>query len=120
VDLAVCPKGNDYNIIAATHKLLLLQAKQVLLDDPAGNQEHLLIIGHAGLLDSARKLLFDASPEDAATIASIQTVAGTGANHLGALVLAKTWISDPSWINHGEVWKKTGRRHNSTPRVPVF
>lgn len=46
----------------------------------------------------------------AKTIASIQTIAGTGANHLGALLLAKAcrprtvWISDPSWINHQEIW----------------
>lgn len=69
------------------------------------------ILGHAGLLDSAKSLVFGAASEDAFTIASIQTIAGTGANHLGALLLAKAsrprtvWISDPSWINHTEIWQ---------------
>ncbi|KAH8592172.1 pyridoxal phosphate-dependent transferase [Bisporella sp. PMI_857] len=87
------------------------KAKQALLKDPTADHEHLPILGHAGLLDSAQKLVFDATSEDASTIASIQTIAGTGANHLGALFLAKAsrpqtvWISDPSWINHTEIWQ---------------
>lgn len=54
--------------------------------------------------------MFDTRPEDDRTIASIQTIAGTGANHLGSLLLARVsrpkavWISDPSWINHQEIW----------------
>lgn len=58
----------------------------------------------------AQKLVFDAKPEESGTIASIQTIAGTGANHLGALLLARAcrpqtvWISDLSWINHHEIW----------------
>lgn len=88
-----------------------IQAKQELLNDTTADHEHLPILGHAELLDSAQKLVFDTTPEDANTIASIQTIAGTGANHLGALFLAKTirprtvWISDPTWINHEEIWK---------------
>ncbi|KAK4062662.1 uncharacterized protein Triagg1_9780 [Trichoderma aggressivum f. europaeum] len=86
-------------------------AKQELLDDPTADHEHLPILGHPELLEGAQKLVFDATPEDASTIASIQTIAGTGANHLGALFLAKficpriVWISDPTWINHEEIWK---------------
>lgn len=61
-------------------------------------------------MSHSRKLVFDATSEEAETIASIQTIAGTGANHLGALLLAKAcrpqtvWISDLSWINHQEIW----------------
>lgn len=79
--------------------------------DPKGNHEHLPIIGHTGLLNSAMQLVFDATAEDAESIASIQTVAGTGANHLGALLLSKNalaqtvWISNLSWINHHEIWE---------------
>lgn len=85
----------------------------MLISDPTADHEHLPILGNAGLLDSAQKLVFDATCEDAATIASIQTIAGTGANHLGSLLLAKVghprtvWISDPTWINHEEIWKLT-------------
>jgi aspartate aminotransferase len=86
------------------------QAKQALLDNSSNDHEHLPLLGHTELLNQARKLVFDATPEEAKTIASIQTIAGTGANHLGALFLAKAcrpqtvWISDLSWINHQEIW----------------
>ncbi|KAJ5605002.1 PLP-dependent transferase [Penicillium lagena] len=90
---------------------VLPSAKKALLSDPTADHEHLPIPGHAGLLDNAQSLVFDATSEDVNTIASIQTIAGTGANHLGALLLAKSgcprtvWISDPSWINHHEIWR---------------
>jgi len=86
------------------------QAKKALSNGPDNDHEHLPLLGHPGLLSNARKIVFDATPEEEATIASIQTIAGTGANHLGALLLAKgcrphtVWISDPSWINHHEIW----------------
>jgi aspartate aminotransferase len=82
-----------------------------VLSDPTADHEPLPILGHPGLLDSAQRLVFDATSEEVKTIASIQTIAGTGANHLGALLLAKSscprtvWISDPSWINHPEIWR---------------
>ncbi|GFG15836.1 aspartate aminotransferase, chloroplastic [Aspergillus udagawae] len=87
------------------------KAKQALLSDLTADHEPLPILGHPELLDSAQRLVFDATPEEVKTIASIQTIAGTGANHLGALLLAKSscprtvWISDPSWINHPEIWR---------------
>lgn len=81
-----------------------------MLENSSNDHEHLPLLGHADLLIQARKLVFDATSEQAETIASIQTIAGTGANHLGALLLAKAcrpqtvWISDLSWINHQEIW----------------
>lgn len=82
-----------------------------MLDDPNADHEHSPLTGHPGLLHGAQKLVFDATPADNSRIASIQTIAGTGANHLAALFLAKTvsprrvWISDPSWINHIDIWQ---------------
>jgi aspartate/tyrosine/aromatic aminotransferase len=44
-------------------------------------------------------------------VASIQTISGTGSNHIGALFLAQhlkpkhVWISDPTWGNHDLIWK---------------
>lgn len=86
------------------------KAKNVLSDSLNSDHEHLPLLGHPELLASARKIVFDPKPEEEKTIASIQTIAGTGANHLGALFLAKAcrpqtvWVSDPSWINHHEIW----------------
>ncbi|KAK2616160.1 hypothetical protein N8I77_002867 [Diaporthe amygdali] len=91
-------------------------AKQALLNSSSNNHEHLPLLGHSGLVTNAQKLVFDATPEEAKTIASIQTIAGTGANHLGALLIAKAWrprtvwISNPSWINHQEIWNLVDNR----------
>lgn len=74
------------------------------------------LLGHSSLVTNAQKLVFDTTPEGAKTIASIQTIAGTGANHLGALLIAKAWrpravwISNPSWINHQEIWNLVDNR----------
>lgn len=87
------------------------QAERALYEDPSRDHEHLPLLGHAQLLSKARDLIFGVPPDQSASIASIQTIAGTGANHLGALLLAQAcrpqtvWISDPSWINHTEIWK---------------
>jgi aspartate aminotransferase len=86
------------------------KAKEALSNGLNHDHEHLPLLGHPGLLASARRIVFDATPEEEKTIASIQTIAGTGSNHLGALLMAKAcrpkavWISDPSWINHHEIW----------------
>jgi aspartate/tyrosine/aromatic aminotransferase len=43
-------------------------------------------------------------------VVSVQSISGTGANHLGALFLAgqlkprNVWISDPTWGNHHLLW----------------
>lgn len=87
-----------------------IQAKQSLQDDQTQNHEHFPLAGLPELLDGARELIFGRSAAETTDIASIQTIAGTGANHLGALLLAKAcrpqtiWISNPSWINHTEIW----------------
>ncbi|KAL5360159.1 aspartate aminotransferase [Aspergillus floccosus] len=48
------------------------------------------------------------------SIASIQTVSGTGANHMAAQFLAqhlrptRVFIPSPTWINHRTIWASTG------------
>ncbi|THV46134.1 hypothetical protein BGAL_0413g00040 [Botrytis galanthina] len=86
------------------------QAKAKLHADPNILHEHLPLVGHTGLLRGSQKLVFGAT-RDLKRIASLQTVSGTGANHIAALFLSttlkprKVWISDPSWINHTEIWR---------------
>lgn len=65
-----------------------IQAKRSLSVGSHDDHEHLPLLGHSDLLVNARKIVFDATPEAEGNIASIQTIAGTGANHLGALLLA--------------------------------
>lgn len=87
-----------------------IKAKQAMSEASVNDHEHLPLLGHSELLANARKIVFGPTLEEEKTIASIQTIAGTGANHLGALLLAKAcrphtvWISNPSWINHHEIW----------------
>ena len=44
----------------------------------------------------------------------MHTIAGTGANSLGARFLKETikpsavWLSDPTWVNHPNIWEVAG------------
>ncbi|KAK0609271.1 Aspartate aminotransferase [Lasiodiplodia hormozganensis] len=93
-------------------------AKQLLHDDPTLNHEHLPLSGHPDLIAGARLLVFGLPEADLSRVATIQTVSGTGSNHLGARFLSdelppaagpearqkSVWISNLSWINHSEIW----------------
>ncbi|CZR45948.1 putative aspartate aminotransferase, cytoplasmic [Fusarium proliferatum ET1] len=88
-------------------------AKEQIHADPNLNHEHLPLVGHPEFLLGSQKLIFGET-RDLKRVASIQTVSGTGANHMAALFLAanlkpkRVWISNPSWINHTEIWKLVG------------
>ncbi|KAM0492221.1 hypothetical protein ACHAP8_010084 [Fusarium lateritium] len=93
--------------------LSVAQAKERIHGNPSLDHEHLPLAGHPGLLLGSQKLLFGTT-RDLKRVASIQTVSGTGANHIAAQFLANklgpktVWISNPSWINHTEIWKLAG------------
>ncbi|ODM21026.1 hypothetical protein SI65_04079 [Aspergillus cristatus] len=99
------------------------EAEQRLFDeDSVSRHEYTAIEGDMAFVRLARDVLFnfhgkedsDAQKADKERIASVQTVAGTGANHLGAIFLArnmkpsKVWLSDPSWANHETIWEQAG------------
>jgi aspartate aminotransferase len=106
------------------------KAEQQLLDEGSlFRHEYTSIEGDLGFLEVARNLMFgfdgkNASSSSSGTkqrIASVQTVAGTGANHLGALFLTthmkpKTvWLSNPSWANHMAIWALAGVEYKMYP-----
>jgi aspartate aminotransferase len=79
-----------------------------VVNDPLHNYEYLPISGHPGFTKAAATLLFGAdSPalkQD--RVATVQTISGTGANHLGGLFAykfyrfsgdRKVYASDPTW-----------------------
>ncbi|KAJ5898245.1 hypothetical protein N7504_008533 [Penicillium tannophilum] len=78
------------------------------------NHEYLPITGHAPFNLKARQLLFGSELANNLNIRTIQTVAGTGANHLAALFCARyirpknVFISDPTWDNHFGIWRTAG------------
>ncbi|PSR94084.1 hypothetical protein PHLCEN_2v4512 [Hermanssonia centrifuga] len=68
--------------------------------------------------EAAKLILGADSPAIAeGRVSSVQTISGTGANHLGALFLSrfyhfngekKAHISDPTWINHFAIFRNVG------------
>ena len=92
--------------------------KRLVADDSPFRHEYTAIEGDVAFLQMARDVLLDLNgkaegekEKAVERIASVQTVGGTGANHLGALFLAHTmkprqvWLSDPSWANHDTIWQ---------------
>ncbi|KAJ5104248.1 hypothetical protein N7532_004777 [Penicillium argentinense] len=88
------------------------KAKEHLRDT---THEYLGIAGSPAFLRLAKDLIF--GPIAARlknNAASIQTVSGTGANHLAASFLARhlrpkrVFIPSPTWINHHSIWAMAG------------
>ncbi|RAK81290.1 putative aspartate transaminase [Aspergillus fijiensis CBS 313.89] len=104
--------------------------KRHLAEVDRSRHEYTSIQGDVTFLELARDLLFGFSSHSSysekqnaikSRIASVQTIAGTGANHLGALFLAShlkpraVWLSDPSWDNHQRIWELVGVPCKSYP-----
>lgn len=100
--------------------------KRLLEDDSLFRHEYTAIEGDMEFVRLARDVLFnfhgkEGNEKAIARIASVQTVAGTGANHLGALFLSRimkprqVWLSDPSWANHDTIWDLAGVRRVKYP-----
>ncbi|QRV86060.1 aminotransferase class I and II protein [Ceratobasidium sp. AG-Ba] len=88
------------------------KATEILLNDPTLDHEYLPITGLPEYTSAAARLILGAdSPAISENrVASVQTISGTGANHLGALFLSRfyqwtdnkpqVFVSNPTWINH--------------------
>lgn len=99
--------------------------------DDISRHEYLAIQGDTEFLALAADLAFGFGDEKGATaseteqerkrVVSIQTVSGTGANRLGAELLARNirpgcvWIPDPTWANHYAIWDLAGVPKKSYP-----
>jgi len=96
------------------------KASALILQDESLDHEYLPITGLASFTSGAAKLLL--SPSSPAIqeqrVISVQTISGTGANHLGALFLSrfygwgdnskKIYLSNPTWANHHAIFKNVG------------
>ncbi|KAL3473471.1 pyridoxal phosphate-dependent transferase [Aspergillus californicus] len=103
--------------------------KQLFEEKSLFRHEYTAIEGDRAFLPIARDLMFgfdsaSTSEQQAATqarIGTVQTVAGTGANHLGALFLAHhmkprtVWLPNPSWANHLTIWELAGVPRKTYP-----
>ncbi|KAJ7046669.1 aspartate amino-transferase [Mycena alexandri] len=96
------------------------EATRILLNDETLDHEYLPITGLPEFTSAAAKLILGPSSPALAEgrVASVQTISGTGANHLGALFLSKfyqwgtgekkVWLSNPTWANHHAIFKNVG------------
>jgi len=86
----------------------VLQASQIILNDATLDHEYLPITGLSEFVaGAARLILGENSPAiSEGRVVSVQTISGTGANHLGALFLSRyyhfngdkvVYLSDPTW-----------------------
>ncbi|OTB07509.1 hypothetical protein M426DRAFT_239607 [Hypoxylon sp. CI-4A] len=115
VDLGVGVYRNEHG---QYHELQAVkQAKQELATINPGH-DYGLTTGDEVFLANAQKILFGKQTQllSSGRIASVQTIAGTGANHLGASLVkysnAKTtpsvYFGTPAWGNYDPLWKLVG------------
>ncbi|RPD66312.1 aspartate aminotransferase [Lentinus tigrinus ALCF2SS1-7] len=94
------------------------KAKEILAHDPNMDHEYLPITGLPEYTSAAARLVFgsDSPVITEERVTSVQTISGTGANHLGALFLSKfyhwndkrVYVSDPTWVNHHQIFPLVG------------
>ncbi|KAJ5114146.1 pyridoxal phosphate-dependent transferase [Penicillium angulare] len=106
--------------------------KQLHQASDVNRHEYLTIQGDKKFLKLAANLVFEfenpentslasGESEDKDRVVSIQTVSGTGANRLGAELLARhirpgcVWIPDPTWGNHHTIWDLAGVERKNYP-----
>lgn len=84
------------------------KAESIILNTPALDHEYLPITGLPEFTSAAAKLLLgpDSRVLAEGRVTTVQTISGTGANHLGALFLSRfyqwtgdkeVYLSDPTW-----------------------
>jgi aspartate aminotransferase len=95
------------------------KATELLVNDPGVDHEYLPITGLPEYNSAAARLILGAqcAALSAGRVVSVQTISGTGANHLGALFLSKfyqwngaptVYLSNPTWANHFAIFKNVG------------
>lgn len=95
---------------------------QLVQEKSQARHEYLPIAGDVKFLEYARDLSLGfnkQTPEqDKARTVSVQTISGSGANHIAAVFLAKylkpknIWLSNPTWGNHHAIWDFAGPNIN--------
>ncbi|TFK29837.1 aspartate aminotransferase [Coprinopsis marcescibilis] len=94
------------------------KATERLLHDETLDHEYLPILGLPEFTGSAAKLILGSDPAlKENRVVSAQTISGTGANHLGAIFLARfyrwngaptVYVSNPTWANHHAIFRNVG------------
>ncbi|KAJ3782259.1 aspartate amino-transferase [Lentinula aff. detonsa] len=96
------------------------KVEEIILNTPALDHEYLPITGLPEFTVAAAKLILgpDSRAISEGRVTTVQTISGTGANHLGALFLSRfyqwtgdkkeVYLSDPTWANHPAIFNNVG------------
>ncbi|KIJ68976.1 hypothetical protein HYDPIDRAFT_172482 [Hydnomerulius pinastri MD-312] len=98
---------------------VIKKATEILLNDPKFDHEYLPITGLPEFTAGAAKLMLGPNSSAIAEgrAVSVQTISGTGANHLAALFLSRfygfngtkqIYLSNPTWANHQAIFNNVG------------
>lgn len=126
-----CPKKADLGIGAYRDNdgkpwvlPVVRKVEKILADDPKMNHEYSPLAGLKDFYDAGARLVFG-EDADISKIGSCQTLSGTGANHMGALLLrhyppfgvkdSVMWVPNPTWGNHYQVFQTAGFQVNKYP-----
>ena len=93
------------------------EVEKLMANDPTLTHEYSPLAGNKDFYEAGARLIFG-NDIDVKKVGSIQTLSGTGANHMGALLLrhytpfgkgAKTiWVPTPTWGNHYQIFQTVG------------
>ncbi|KTW28067.1 hypothetical protein T552_01929 [Pneumocystis carinii B80] len=114
VDLSVGIYRDEYG--NTTPLSCVKKAESMLISDPEYNHEYLAIDGFYPFIEHSKKLIFGKESPliKNGCVSSIQTISGTGANHLGALFMSIynkrkiCYFSKPTWSNHHPIFGHVG------------
>jgi aromatic-amino-acid transaminase len=98
------------------------QAEALLLAE-VGPKPYLPMAGFANYRDAVQALVFgeDSPARAAGSIATVQTLGGSGALKVGADFIkryfpgSQVWVSDPTWDNHRFIFERAGFTVNTYP-----
>lgn len=91
----------------------------MISSDPTINHEYLPIAGLSDFSAAGANLIF--GKDHGLNVASVQTISGTGANHLAASFLSRfnpsqtIFIPDPTWANHKGIFEHVGLKVKTYP-----
>ncbi|KAI1206250.1 pyridoxal phosphate-dependent transferase [Annulohypoxylon truncatum] len=115
VDLGIGVYRNEQ---AGYHELEAIKQAKKILDERNPGHDYEVTVGNPTFLKHAVRLIFGSSSQvlQDKKVASVQTISGTGANHIGALFLSRSakfsgktaYVGIPAWGNYGPIFRLAG------------
>ncbi|KAH8195159.1 hypothetical protein TruAng_010684 [Truncatella angustata] len=115
VDLGVGVYRNEQS---GYHELEAVKRAKKILDKRNPGHDYESTVGNSSYLNHAADLIFGPSSQAVQDkkVASVQTISGTGANHLAALFLSRStefsgktiYIGTPAWGNYDPIFRLVG------------